>query len=267
MLHQVIDLGEFAELECWLHAPSREMPDRTLRPALVIVPGGAYGNVSDRECDPAASMFFSKGYHTFILRYAVREHAKGGRPIINIAQAISTIRRHANEWGVIPQSIAACGFSAGGHLATAGALFSNDKELLSKAKCHQGENEINALILCYPVITSGQFAHRQSFENLGSIHSDDEIALKYSLEHRVTSNMPPVFVWHTVADTLVPVENSLLLISALRQHGIPFEAHLFEEGAHGESVCTAEVGRAGSTCAPWFDMAIHWLSRRFAFPV
>ena len=63
----------------------------------------------------------------------------------------------------------------------------------------------------------------------------------FSLEDKITSRTPPVFVWHTMEDETVPVENTLLLVSALHRAGVPCEAHLFEKGCHGTSLSTAEV--------------------------
>ena len=39
------------------------------RPALLIVPGGTYWSITNRECDPIASAFLGKGFQTFTLRY------------------------------------------------------------------------------------------------------------------------------------------------------------------------------------------------------
>lgn len=39
--------------------------------------------------------------------------------------------------------------------------------------------------------------------------------------------MPPVFLWHTFTDDCVPVENSLLLIAAMRKVNVPVEFHMY----------------------------------------
>lgn len=253
MLYSVVDLGRQAVMECWRHTVSVEMPERSVRPAVLVIPGGGYSYISDRECEPVASAFFAKGFHVFVLRYAVGKDADKGRPFMNAMAAIVMLRRKAEDWGIAASKIAVCGFSAGGHLAAASGILSHTKEWLYEVGCTEGENLPNAVILGYPVITSGQYGHRQSFENLGSTKPDDEIAQNYSLERHITANTPPVFVWHTVEDKSVPVENTLLLIEALRRNRVPFEAHLFEKGAHGGSICSAEVGREDSECSPWFD--------------
>ena len=87
-----------------------------------------------------------------------------------------------------------------------------------------------------------------------------------SLENQVSSSMPPVFLWHTVEDRSVPVENSLLLALALRRAGISFEMHLYPKGAHGLSLAIEET--AGSrensvepSCQNWISLVQSWLER------
>lgn len=73
----------------------------------------------------------------------------------------------------------------------------------------------NAMVLCYPVITGGEYAHRDSFVALtGSANVRDHLA--YSLDTQVTPHCPPTFLWHTFTDQAVPVQNSLMMASALR---------------------------------------------------
>ena len=120
----------------------------------------------------------------------------------------------------------------------------------------------NALILSYPVVTAGPFAHRGSFEALSG-SADLASHLAFGLEDKVGPDTPPVFLWHTMDDNTVPVENSLLLLSALRRAGVPCEAHLFPHGVHGLSVCTAEVNTPQPHAAHWFALAAEWLGEVF----
>ena len=116
----------------------------------------------------------------------------------------------------------------------------------------------NALILSYPVVTAGDCAHRGSFVRLTG--DDDRAAhCAFSLEDKIRPGVPPVFVWHTMDDATVPVENSLLLVSALRRAGVECEAHFFPHGVHGLSVCTAEVNTPQPHAAHWFALAAEWL--------
>ena len=134
------------------------------------------------------------------------------------------------------------GFSAGGHAAAHIGL-----------KWHrmpQGRDcRPDAMILAYPVITSGKYAHRDSFLCLlGEDH--DALKEEVSLEKCVTGDTPPVFLWHTREDESVPVENSLLLAEALCREGVAFELHIWQHGGHGLSLSSDQVYPAGDvSCA------------------
>ena len=117
------------------------------------------------------------------------------------------------------------------------------------------------MILGYPVITAGRYAHRGSIENLTG--ADDPAW--FSLEKQVTADTPPVFFWHTVTDPEVPVQNSLLLADALSAAGIRYEMHLYPRGVHGLSLATPEVDEpakhrlADPHIAGWFGQCLEWL--------
>ena len=119
------------------------------------------------------------------------------------------------------------------------------------------------MVLGYPVITSGKFAHRGSFENLCG--ADEALLQTMSLENQVRPDVPPFFIWHTVADQAVPVENSLLLASALTENHVPYELHLFTHGGHGSSTCTQEVNTPNRHNAAWVSLCTDWLAETLHF--
>lgn len=257
---QTIFLCGGGQLIGYLRTPSESMPLTKRRPAVVVIPGGGYNHLSDRESDPVALQFSAAGYHAFVLRYGVGEQAQNKMPLRQASEALGVIRAHAEEWGVEPQKIAVCGFSAGGHLALSSAVL----DLPEDEKATQ--NRPNAVILGYPVITAGEYAHRGSFCCLtGS--EDIEKHLPYSLEDKIRPDTPPVFVWHGVEDDTVPVENTLLLLTALRKAGVPCEAHLFPIRQHGTSLCTPEVLYSIPHAKHWMLLAKEWLADVFDFHV
>lgn len=258
---------QMAHLTAYLHDASPEMAARALRPAVLVFPGGGYVKVSDRENEPIAARFFALGFQVFVLSYSVGEQAAHMQPLLEAAQAMLLIRQNAALWHVVPNKVAVCGFSAGGHLAGCMGVLYNRQELLEKLGIEAGQCRPDALILCYPVISSGEFAHRGSFLAVTGSEKDDEIARQYSLEHFVSTQTPPVFIWHAVDDGSVPVENTLLFINQLQQHKVSFEAHLFEKGGHGISTCTPEVGVQNPRCGAWFTLCAEWLSEQFSFPL
>lgn len=230
------------------------MPQALERPLVLVIPGGGYNHVSPREADPVALQFAAAGYHTAILTYSVGEGARNALPMRQLAQALDLLREHAAAWHILPDKIALCGFSAGGHLALAGAVW-DIPDVTNQPRP-------NALVLAYPVVTAGEFAHRGSFVQLTGT-PDVAAHQHFTLEDKITPHTPPVFVWHTMADETVPVENTLLLVGALHQAGVPCEAHLFEKGCHGTSICTSEVDADSAHRHHWIKLALEWLGDTF----
>ena len=228
------------------------------RPAVIICPGGAYRWRSPREKDPPAFEFLSMGYQVFILEYSCGQEAGKLHPLWELAQAVCGLRRNREAWHIDPDKIAVLGFSAGGHLAASlGALW-NDPELALPAWSRP-----DALVLCYPVVSTGEFAHEESAQWVSG--GDPALREKLHLWDRVTADFPPTFLWHGGEDTSVPPENSLMLAVELKRHGVPFEYHLFGSGAHGISTCTQEVETPDEVCRAWVPLCKAWLNRQFRY--
>jgi acetyl esterase/lipase len=168
---------------------------------------------------------------------------------------------------MIKDSIAMLGFSAGAHLALSETIFHN-REFARIPGINPEYSRCDALLLGYPVISSGPHAHQGSFKALLGENPDPYLLELLSLENQITQGLPPVFLWHTYADESVPVENSLLLASSLRRAKIPLEMHIFPEGKHGLSLAIEET-KAGEPAnvnphaAQWFALCLNWLTLQF----
>ena len=273
MIHQVIDIslentvlgpnedGFQPKLYTYVLDNSPEIDPNRVRPAVVICPGGGYQMTSDREAEAIAVRLNELGFQAFVLRYSVAP-AVFPRALAELATAVSLVREHAGEWHVDPDKITVGGFSAGGHLAGSLGVFWNEEFL---AKILRGENQRwrpNSLLLSYPVITSGEFAHKGSFVNLLGDQYDALLA-KVSLEKQVGEQVPPVFLWHTDEDDAVPVENSLVMAWALKRHHIPMDMHIYAHGVHGLGLATEETKYLSGAsvqpeCAGWIDLFATW---------
>lgn len=245
-----------APVTLYLHEDHDRLAAHKTRPALIICAGGCYSRLSPREKDPAALVFAAMGYQTLLLEYSTGERAGGLRPLNELAQTVKTVRERAEEWHIEPEHVGVLGFSAGGHLAASlGVLW---HELGLGEACRP-----DALVLAYPVITTGEFAHRESADNVSG--GDEKLRALLSLENHVSAYMPPTFVWHCTGDESVPVENTLLLTAAMQRAAVPYECHLFSGGAHGISVCNREVETPNAACAAWVGLCKTWLNERFDF--
>ena len=248
------------------------------RPLVLICPGGAYAYTSAREGEALAMQFLAMGCHAAVLKYSCAP-ARYPVALTELAAAFALIREHESEWHVDPKGVIVLGCSAGGHLAASlGTLWG--ESFLAKAvgigEANQRLLRPDGMILCYPVITGGEFAHRGSFENLlGEEEGKAErmsdagsLLAGLSLETRVTGETPPAFIWHTFTDGSVPVENSLLLVGALRKAGVPTEFHMYPVGGHGLSLANRLTRhRDGSAvqeeCTTWISLVRTWIESRY----
>lgn len=245
----------------FLQAPEGTRQDRT-RPVVVVVPGGGYGHLSAREAEPVALRMNALGFHACVLSYSV-EPARYPQALVELARAVAWLRSNAAAYGIDPQRVVVCGFSAGGHLAACLGTMWQEPWLAEAAGADCPAIKPDALTLGYAVITAGPYAHRGSFERLTG--GDAELAERLSLEKRVSDAVPPTFLWHTFDDEKVPVENSLLFAAALRKAQVPFSLHVFPHGAHGSALGTVDTALEG--CADhvvpevqvWPDLMAAWL--------
>lgn len=217
-------------LTCWVQSTSQKVSARRRKPAVLILPGGAYCWTSPREAEPVALRFVARGYAAFVLDYSC---APCGFPVSlrEAAMAMRYIRENAERFEVDPHMVAAMGFSAGGHLCgTLGTLY-DSPEVADIGSAEQLRPD--ALGLCYPVAVSWGNTHEESFENIS--RGDQALRERLSLERLVRPDMPPVFLWHTRDDQSVPVRNSLVLAQALDKAGVDFAMHIYRHGQHGLS--------------------------------
>lgn len=239
---------------------------------VIICPGGAYRWHSPREALPVARAFAAQGWKPWILYYTVSVHGEtlGTAPLCQAAGAVRRVRAASPGCPVI-----LCGFSAGGHVAASLGVHWNDECLFAVED--RSVIRPDGLILGYPVITAGKYAHRESMEMLAGpdpAASEGNLAGPgyYGLEAHVDAQTPPAFIWHTAGDSTVAVQNSLCFAESLADKGVPFEMHIYPYGEHGLSLATMEVEEpekhryADAHVAGWFEQCVQWLDLVFPNP-
>jgi acetyl esterase/lipase len=229
-------------------------PSGTIRAAIVVCPGGGYGGLAQHEGRDYALWLNELGISAFVLKYRLGSHGyRHPRMLEDAARAVRMVRARAAEWSVDPQRVGIMGSSAGGHLASTLLTHFDQGNQQAADVIDRQSSRPDLGVLCYPVITFGEFTHQGSRRNLLGDNPSPELIENLSNERQVTPQTPPTFLWHTVEDQAVPIENSLLFAQALRAAKVPFELHLFEKGRHG-------IGLANGH--PWTVALKAWLTSR-----
>jgi acetyl esterase/lipase len=227
------------------------------KPAVIICPGGGYVRLAiDHEGYEVAKTLNAAGITAFVLKYRlpIDFECEQEREIVSLQdaqQALKIVREKAKESDINPNNIGIVGFSAGGHLAsTAGTHF--NKNYIPNAESTNLRPDF--MILAYPVISlTDSLAHIGSRESLlGKNASTDKID-EYSNELHVTSKTPPTFLVHAADDKSVKVGNSLAFFTALQEHHVPSEMHIYQKGGHGFGLNNS------TTKDKWIYRAIHWM--------
>ena len=277
MIEEIIDLYDYFKvsrkegfkgyLKVRVHSPLTEiLPVKPIRPSMLIVPGGGYTFVSQREDECVALKFMAEGYNCFTLDYTV---GVTGYPVqlCEIAMAVAYIRENAEKYSVYTDKICAVGFSAGGHLVGMLATRYNDSKMLKIIGRTAEQVKPDAVIPSYAVVS---FAPEDAHGTTRDIISNKQQELVEYLDvvKAVRKDCPPAFIWATKEDDLVPASNSIKLALAYQQVGASYELHIFERGWHGLSTGDGQINfdEKGNgiefECSNWITLAKKWLNNK-----
>lgn len=239
-----------AELEVYCRERTGLLADDGQRWGVLILPGGGYERIAPAESEPVALAFLAAGVQAFVLSYSLLPQG-WPQQFLEGAAALAWIRAHAGEFGIRPDRVAVCGFSAGGHLAGCLSCLWDHPILEEKLGLSPEQVRPNAAILGYPVVHDCRY-----ISPLGG-------AEELRLDQLVREDHPPAFLWVTGEDTSVPVENTLDYAVALRKAGVPVELHLFARGLHAMGLADRESARDEAHYDPhaavWHGLCVDWL--------
>lgn len=237
----------------------RPAPEKATGAAIVICPGGGYGALADHEGNDYALFLNSIGVTGAVLKYRIAPKYGHPAPMLDAARAIRYLRSHAADLKLDPNRIGIMGSSAGGHLASTLATHFDAGDSSAADPVDRVSSRPDVAILCYPVVSmTDDFAtHKGSRKNLLGENPDPKLQTLMSNELQITPQTPPTFMFHTMDDGAVPVENSLLFAAGLRRNKVPYEMHIYEHGRHG--VGLAPYDAALST---WAKLLENWLRAR-----
>ena len=225
-------------------------------PAVLVVPGGAYINVSMQEegLDTARKMN-ELGFHAIVLSYRVSPFRYPCMQL-DMIRAIQIMRKNAEEWGIEADKIIALGYSAGGHLImSVNGLHDQLRELTGDLKEYDGKP--NALVSGYGMmdlkckdygITCDQIFLGDDFT--------EEKSKALNIHSLLNEDYPPVFMFSMENDPTVPPKTNCLSIEPiLEAKGIPFETHIYPGNRHGFNL------GIGEEAEEWPDKMVEFLNK------
>ena len=255
-------------LALYLHQSSGKLP------AIIVLPGGAFGFLSEIEKEPVAFTFYERHFQMFVLDYSVAEYSGYPAPLEEVSWAIWQIRSHAKEWNVDTDKISLMGFSAGSSVAGMSATQWKKPGLYQKIGAPTAlDIKPNAAIIGYGACdTSGTIVDNPDITNpgvWGKIVVDRTPELDFL--HYVDKDTSPMFIWQPENDQYVPKENQTMLANALKEAGVTYELHMFRDGFHGMSVGYHAPGydlmdSTQPDADRWVELCVKWLHQLFDHP-
>ncbi len=236
--------------------PVEKTESKTIRPAVIICPGGSYHHLGMKHEGFASARWFNKiGINAFVLQYRVAYNGHHyPAQLQDIQMAIVHVRDNATEYGIDVNKVGAIGYSAGGHLVTmAGAFADSHNELVKIGLDTKTSIRPDFVMPIYPVVTmDDDIGHKWSRKSLLGHVYDEKRSVKglsifninghkysqsykdeFSMEKQIPENMPPVFLLACKDDPVVIYENSVRLDKALTQQNIEHIFVTYPKGGHG----------------------------------
>ncbi len=250
-------------LDCYIHEDSDE-----LLPAIISLPGGAFGTLVYSDKEPTAMTFYTKGFHSFVLNYSVGEYCGYPHPLDEVSWAIMQIRRHAKEWHIDHNKIILMGFSAGSTVAGMSATQWNDVRICERI----GARDVSEIMPTAAIIGYGACDITHTILDNPNIVNPGiwgklvtDRTKQMDFVYYIDQDTKPMFIWHPYFDQYVPKENPIRLANALKKTGIPYELHMYSDGYHGMSVSynAPHKNRKDSPhpdAEQWVSQCIDWLN-------
>jgi acetyl esterase/lipase len=239
--------------------------------AVVDVISGSWhsdrGKIRDHMRAQTFDILCRKGYTVFAIRPGSITKFSGPEMLANLNQGIRWVKDHASEFGVDADRLGMMGASAGGHLACLAAVTAADAAP-SGTKGSTATTRVKAVAVFFPPTDfldyGGRVIDANSIDRLSDLvrrlalpagaaaESAEATLLKVtqvSPARLVTPQAPPFLLIHGDADPLVPLQQSEVMLAALKKEGVPAELIIKPGGGHPWPTLHEEV----KVIADWFD--------------
>lgn len=213
-------------------------PGARLRPAAVFFHGGGFKRGSS-AFEPGglpaaiARSLHAEGFVVASVNYRLAPASRWPAMIVDARCAIRYLRAHAQELGIDPDRIAACGNSAGGMLASLlGISGGGPVPGWDEGAYLDQSSAVQAVVDLWGPTDVATLPARK--RDIASIFGKDRgVWAEASPIRRIGPDAPPFFIVHGERDTVVPQSQSSDLREALEAAGAPVVLRTVRNAGHG----------------------------------
>ncbi len=245
-----------------------------LRPAkpnglgvLLLVSGGWKSGKPGSFGEWLAAPLIRRGYTVFPIYHVSQPKATIMDIVEDMHRAVRFVRHHAQEYGIDPQRIGVTGGSAGGHLSLMLATRGGPGRTDAADPVDRESSAVQAAAIFYPVTdllnlgksreNPGDGGPPKSYvKGFGSAATNmvlwKVVGRETSPLYFVTSNLPPVLIYHGDADTLTPLEQTEWFQAAAKKVGREVQVKVHPGGDHGWLTMPLDIREFGI----WFDQKL-----------
>ncbi len=219
--------------------------------------------------------FLGRGYTVFAVVHGSQPKFTIPEILEDMHRAVRFIRAHAADYHIDPDRIGITGGSAGGHLSLMQGTAGKDGDANAKDPLDRVSSRVQAVACFFPPtdflnygkpgeialgngILSGFKApfdfteldpKTRSFVLITDESKRRDIGRTISPVNHVTAKAAPTLIIHGDADKLVPIQQAEIMISRLKEAGVPAELVVKPGAAHGWPGMDKDM----KTLADWFD--------------
>jgi len=226
------------------------------------------GKIRDHARAQTFEILCRKGYTVFAVRPGSITKFSAPEMLANLNQGIRWVKEHSKDYRIDADRLGLMGASAGGHLACLAAVTAKEPTEGARQSAKSVDTRVRAIAVFFPPTDFldyggkainvrgddrlGQLVRRLALPQGSIVESAEEITEKLtqiSPARLVTPQAPPFLLIHGDADPVVPLQQSEVMLAALKKAGVPAELIVKQGGGHPWLTLHKEV----QLVANWFD--------------